>query len=127
MANAKKQLTANQKEKLAIEIIECLQKKNMFNMVNIWVNNNKLSDDEHPGDTKASTRYGDYYIAADKNPADVVEYSNADTITMTFEGPLYHALNYGSDRTGNDLNKIFAKYGLYFEQGYAWSLAAYEN
>lgn len=46
---------------------------------------------------------------------------------MTFEGPLYDVLNYGDGTTENELRTFFEDYGLYYELGYAWSLATYEN
>ena len=48
---------------------------------------------------------------------------------MTFEGPLYEALNYGGYdenpwQTEEELTAIFRKYGLYYELGNAWNLTA---
>ena len=47
--------------------------------------------------------------------------------SVTFEGELYDAMNYNefgsniAEKIRNDLGE----YGLYFEQGYAWSLHVY--
>ena len=51
-------------------------------------------------------------------------YSNDDTITCTFEGPVYEEMNY---RTAlrEDLNTMLDQYGLYFENGHAWSFSLY--
>lgn len=45
---------------------------------------------------------------------------------MTFEGPMYHDTNYGSERILTAIDKKANAYGLYTELGYAWSLALYE-
>ena len=71
-----------------------------------------------------------FYDEGEFNVGEYVEYFNADTVTLTFEGPLYTAYNgYGDDgyKAVDDIDRILAKYGLYAEQGYAWSLAAYED
>jgi len=54
-------------------------------------------------------------------------YGNEADVSLTFEGPLYEALNYGEwggFREGGAVD-FFAetarKYGYFFEQGYAWS------
>lgn len=69
------------------------------------------------------------YEYEDKNPKDYFEYGNPDTLSMSFEGPLYHALNgyvNGWTKLESQFAKLFEKYGLYYEMGYAWSLSAYE-
>ena len=64
------------------------------------------------------------------NPKDYVEYSS-DFLTMTFEGPFYHVMNYYSptkycDKLIAEFDEICKKYGKYHELGYAWSLALYD-
>lgn len=60
------------------------------------------------------------------------KYYNDDTITMTFEGSLYHVLNYMMDnfdycdKKVNEFSDILKKYNYYYEQGYAWNLALYD-
>jgi hypothetical protein len=63
-----------------------------------------------------------------KNPKDYFEYANPDTLSMSFEGPLYDVLNAyvsGWTKLEQQFSKLFKKYGLYYEMGYAWSLSAY--
>lgn len=126
-----KKLTLKQKDKLILDIINYLQQKDLFFMIDIYYNNKRISSDEpitkHTNETceEKSTKQGPYYIT--ENVGCPCEYSNPKTITMTFEGPLYNALNYGSGRIENELQEIFKKYDLYFEMGYAWSLTAYQN
>lgn len=55
-----------------------------------------------------------------------VEYANDETITITFEGALYHLVNYGSMSLMNKFSKLLEKYGYYYELGYAWSMSLYE-
>lgn len=120
-----KLITTENMEALAVEIIEFLQERDMFQDVNIYCNNKCLSSRQLANSDKAETKLGVYYISGNCSTASVVEYNNPSTITMTFEGPLYHALNYGPAKTEDSFRKLFNKYGLYFELGYAWSLAAY--
>ena len=69
----------------------------------------------------------DHLIEYEADPENCLEYFNKETVTMSFEGPLYHLLNYESYRHEyKEFSDIFKKYGLYFEFGYAWSLSAYE-
>lgn len=65
-------------------------------------------------------------VLPDMDPHAYTEYAG-DILTMTFEGPLYDALNYGepSWRTEEELTAIFRKYGLYFEMGHTWDLSSY--
>ena len=50
---------------------------------------------------------------------------------MTFEGPLYEALNYGewggykAGGAVDFLTETSRKYGFYYERGYAWSAHFY--
>ena len=67
------------------------------------------------------------------NVEDYLEYSNPDTVSMSFEGELNHILNGACsdlelmDRVLEDLSKLFDKYDMYYEMGDAWNLTTYEN
>jgi hypothetical protein len=61
------------------------------------------------------------------NVKDYLEYGNPDTISMSFEGPLYEVINYTGGRFLDDFNDIIKSYGYYYEQGHAWNLALFEN
>ena len=119
------------KERFATKIIEWLAKRELWYEVAIYVNGKCYSADGYDK-TKNPVRLqtpkdGVTYYATDvPDPTVIVEYANPDLITMTFEGPLYQALNYDSD-TEQAFMDLFEKHGLYFEYGYAWSLSAYEN
>lgn len=69
------------------------------------------------------------YEYEDKNPLDYFEYANPDTLSMSFEGRLNHALNAyieGWIEIEEAFIDIFNKHGYYYEMGYSWSLSAYE-
>ena len=55
--------------------------------------------------------------------------ANTNTLSMSFEGPLYHVLNRyvrGWTKLESELQKLFEKHGYYYEMGHAWNLSAYE-
>lgn len=116
------------------EIFQILHKQNADEMVNFYVNGKHFSTDkgegfiEHQFLDKQTNTTMCYY--EDRHPCDVtkqIEYNNPETITMTFEGPMYHDVNYGSGKILEQIDKKAKKYGLYSELGYAWSLALYEE
>lgn len=119
------------KERFAMKIIEWLAKRDLWDEVAIYVNGKCYfadSYDKTKNPMRLQTPKGGvtYYATDVPDPTVIVEYANPELITMTFEGPLYQALNYDSD-TEQAFMDLFDKHGLYFEYGYAWSLSAYEN
>ena len=71
----------------------------------------------------------DLYEYENRNPLDYFEYANPKTLSMSFEGSLYHVLNGyvpGWVKLEEEFNQLFKKYDLYFELGNAWNLAAYK-
>lgn len=124
--NKTKKLTNKQLDKLAVDLIIFLQQHDLFYMVNIYVNNKMLTDNRMKGSEMKTTPFGPYYIINDINPKDKIEYANPETITVTFEGPLYHFINYeGEHSLYKQLCNLFERHGLYLEQGYPWSFALY--
>lgn len=89
-----------------------LKKGQKFHMLTV-INNPKVAKEK-------------FYVTDNVTAKKYIEYANEDLITMSFEGPLYHEINYGNGKTYDDLRTFFEKRGLYFELGYAWSLATYE-
>lgn len=70
------------------------------------------------------------YEYENKNPKDYFEYANPDTLSMSFEGSLYHVLNgyvSGWVKLEHQFAKLFEKYDVYYEMGYAWSLSVYHT
>lgn len=135
MSNVKTKVTPAKLMKLAEEMIDFMTKRELFYDVFIYVNNKRIASNiyssDHPEkyEKKTTAKGSEYYISKDAyKGSDYVEYANDDTITMTFEGPFYHEYNgnYGSYKIQEAFDKLPEKYGLFFEQGYAWSLSAYE-
>ncbi len=120
-----KEITSESMDALTLEIIEFLQQNQLFQDVNIFCNNKRFSSSYSAGSEMVKGQLAVYYITDSCNVAEIVEFNNPNTITMTFEGPLYMVLNYGPAKTEAEFLKLFTKYGLYYELGYAWSLAAY--
>lgn len=115
-------------ERCVEDLIKWLAAKELFQDVNIYANGLCYSSNMH-GDCACDetiTPHATVFIRKEPNPETIVEYFNPKLINMTFEGPLYHALNYGY-RVEPQLNEFFEKRGLYFEYGYAWSLSTYMN
>lgn len=112
-----KKPTPSQIKKLALEIREFLIDRDMWIDTRIYFNG--VAFDSDTGETLDNM-----------NPRDYTEYAG-DILTMTFEGPLYEALNYGDDgnygswRIQEQLEELFRKYGLYYELGHAWDLSAF--
>lgn len=128
MSKKYSEITPENMEKLAMQLIDYFSKKELFYDMNIYVNNKSYSSDNYDHDAELHlTDKGTKYYA--KNGIDIakqVEYSNPDTITMTFEGPLYDLINYHDYNFVEKLSKrFFNKYNLYLDQGYAWSMAAF--
>ena len=66
------------------------------------------------------------FIIEDDDPSRCFEWTG-NFVCLSTEGWLYDALNYGNGKAEDQLWKICQKYGKYFERGYAWSLALYDN
>jgi len=119
-----KRLTEKQVEELAKEIRKFLLDRHLWVDVKIYFNGKSF--DTHD---KVS---GKFYYNDDKNlvvnkndkPEDYFEYVNPDHIlSMSFEGDLYDLINYNMfPKTLEDFDKIFEKYGVYYEIGNSWNL-----
>lgn len=118
----KKKLTKELIEKFANEIMAYLEKYGLDSDVSIYYNNKRMKNkyDWRNPDTPPKR-----IIEEDICPRDYFEYINYNHIlSMSFEGPLYDSLNYSGYKEAG-LNKIFEKYGTYWEMGNAWNLSAY--
>lgn len=123
-----KPVTPENMEKLMLKILKVLVQEEANMMVNFYVNGKHYATDQSPGFIPRSLPDGTLYYE-DPSPCDVtkqIEYNNPKTITMTFEGPMYHDINYRSNRIGQAIDRLAAPYGLFSELGFAWSLALYE-
>ena len=119
---------ANMRE-LAIQLIDYFQEIGCWFDMGIYVDNERWASQGYDSDDeKHVTEKGtEYYVEKNVDIKSRLEYSNPDTISMYFEGPLYHLINYEDYDFLNKLEKKFMEpYNLYFEQGYAWSATAYQ-
>lgn len=125
MAQTKKKHTKKELESLAIKIIDFCCKHHMFTDVNIYVGDYVYSPEPKNNNSKKfiTNRKSTYYVTYGVPD---VDYSNPETITMTFEGTMYDVMNYGDGKLAEELKSIFAEYGLYYELGHAWSLSAWD-
>ena len=119
-------------ETLAKEIYDFLIAKDMWQDVRIYFNNKAFSTDNGNSGNRQFRYNGEPFVLENINPQDFFEYAvtpEKHILSMSFEGPLYEALNYGN--YGNDFyesfQKLFKKHGLYFELGHAWNLTCYEG
>lgn len=63
------------------------------------------------------------------NPKEYFEYANPNTLSMSFEGPLYHVLNAyvpGWIELAEEFGDLFRKHNYYYELGHAWNLSVYD-
>lgn len=114
--------------KLMESIMLYLYKQNATDMVNFYVNEKHYSTEKHENYIKHDLGNNQFYWE-DPQPCNVekqIEYNNPKTITMTFEGPMYHDINYGKCKILTQIKKLAKPYNLYPELGYAWSLTLYE-
>lgn len=117
-------------ERCAFEIINFLIRHELWQDTCVYANGKRYTcyDGEHH---QYDSTWDCVFREDDKNPRDYVEYAS-DFLTMTFEGPFYNIVNYYSpakycDKILNEFNDILKKYKKYYELGYAWSLALYDD
>ncbi len=113
---------------MAEELVDLLTQEELFDEINIYVNNTRYSSEKTKNAERQTTaKMGNAYWRTENVRAeDVVgEYANPDTLTMTFEGMLYDLLTDGNPGVEGKLQSLFERYGYYLEYGYAWSLAIY--
>lgn len=116
-------------ETLAREIYEWCMKNDLWHDCCIYFNGKAWAswDTWHDEDGKEIDKC--LYEYEDRNPKEYFEYANPDTLSMSFEGPLYHVLNAyvpGWIATTEEFGDIFRKHGYYYELGHAWNLSVYE-
>jgi hypothetical protein len=129
MADQKsKPVTPENMRHLAENLIDFFAKEEVWSDMCVYVDGEAWKSDNYKKEyEKTTTRKGtEYYVKKDVDIAKQLEYSNPKTVTITFEGPLYDIINNVDYDYADKLSDKFLKeYGLYFEQGYAWSMAAY--
>ena len=124
---ADKKLLRTKDEKLAKDIIDYLLKKQIFDDTFIYVNGKRYGTYDGEKDYHYGTdTWDDVYVEDNKNPKNYFEFAG-DHLSMSFEGFLYDALNYGFEwdsKIPDELLEIFHKHGYYYELGNAWNLTA---
>ena len=109
-------------EQLAKEIYDVLLANEMWIDVSIYYNGKRMSSS-----CGNNFRYnGEPFIEEDINPKDYFEYCG-NILSMSFEGPVYQAINYNGGDIVDQLDAVFKKHGLYYELGDAWNLSLYKN
>jgi hypothetical protein len=118
-------------EKCAEEIINWLLSKGIFDDTFVYVNGKRYGTYDGEGKYHYGTdSWDDVYVEDNQNPKNYFEYAG-DFLSMSFEGPLYDALNYSwefevYEKWAEELANICEKYGKYFELGNAWNLSLYD-
>lgn len=121
-------MTKTQIEKLRTAIVALLTEYDILGDCTIyangkrWIYGYKVSDDAY--ELVLTEKVEDNI-----DVKEYLEYCNPDTISMTFDGSgLYGILNYDIDDRGfiERFNALLKEYGLYYEQGFAWSLSLYK-
>lgn len=127
-----KQITPENMYNLSLEIADFLKSKELWDGIHIYVANKCIKSEKDMFDRndyieKVSPNGTKYFEKDDVDVTEKIEYCNKDTITITFEGSLYSVINYNDFDFIDKMNRKFLDdYGLYFEQGHAWSMAAYK-
>lgn len=123
----RKKLSDITKKQLIDDIISYLYKYDAVSDVVLYAGNRRYVFTENTDCELYVHKAGPVYISSEKiDVTRYVKYSNPDTVTMTFEGELYRIINeYSNSHACREFRHIFKKYGCYYEQGYAWSLAVY--
>lgn len=116
-------------ELLAKDIYKWCVKKDLWGDNIIYFNGKAWSSSSEWSGVQGKEIAENLYEYEGKNPKDYFEFGNPDTLSMSFEGSLNHVLNgyvRGWTKLESQFANLFAKYGLYYEMGYSWSLSAYE-
>lgn len=120
-------LSAEQIEQMAVEIREFLLDNGLWVDVDIYFNGRRFSTHD-----KAAGKY--YYndrehlvVEENEDPKRYFEYVAEDHIlSMSFEGMLCEILYYGEcPAVKREFDKIFEKYGVYYEFGHHWNFTCY--
>jgi hypothetical protein len=115
-------LTPASKLKIFNSIVKLLGSMNLLQGITILYDNKRVMFDWY---TLIPT------IEEGKQATDYCEYSNNDTLTITFDGGnLWDVMNqsYGIeeyDKLDAELSKILKPHNLHYEMGHSWSLSLY--
>lgn len=107
-------------ERLAQEIYDVLLNNRMWMDISIYYNGKRMS-------TSSGNQYrynGEPFIEEGVSPKDYFQYCG-NILSMSFEGPLYEAINYKGGPVVDQLEEVFGRHGLHHEMGDAWNLSLY--
>ena len=119
----------NRNEALAIDIYDWCKKHHLWGDNTIYFDGKAFSSSKEWHGELGKKIDEDLYEYDNRNPLNYFEYANPDTLSMSFEGPLYEVLNAyvrGWVKLEAEFLKLFEKHGYYYELGHAWNLSAYE-
>lgn len=128
-SSGKNPLTKEQTEELAQAIYQLLLRHEMWIDVRIYYNNKCMKTSFIDDSGKESFRYnGEPFVVEDVDPRGYFPYVGP-TLSMSFEGPMYTAMNYGEGYDGflAEFNALLSQFGLYYELGNTWNLSVYPN
>ena len=120
---------ANKNEQLAKDIYNWCKKKKLWEDCCIYFDGKAWASWNEWHEEYGKKINEDLYEFENRNPKEYFEYVNSETLSMSFEGPLYDVLNAyvpGWVKKEDEFRKLFEKYGFYYELGNAWNLSAYE-
>ena len=71
-------------------------------------------------------------IIKDVKATDYFQYGNDDTVSVSFEGPMYEVFEYGWSNKGqqailDEFIELIDSLGVWYERGNAWNLSIYEE
>jgi hypothetical protein len=123
-----KEITQSDLKSMTHEILKSLIENNVTTDVCLYAMDRKFRFEKAPGFIPYKDIPGVFISDSEVDVRHCVEYCNPELITMTFEGDLYYYINERPElKPVTDLNNILKKYGCYYEQGFAWSLAVYPD
>lgn len=113
-------------EELAFKIRDLLLKHQMWIDTTIYYNGKAISTNDRNGNF-GYNEPDKLFVLENMDPRDYFEYVGY-ILSMSFEGPLYDAINYGDDSNAvKELTALFDEYGLYYELGNAWNLSLFRK
>lgn len=105
-------------EKIGQALIEYVQKHEFGTCTTIYFNNKRIRFDDAT----------EYTTTTNINVRDYLEYSNPQTVSMSYEGFMYNMFNYNEFPNAlEELHKIIDSFGYYTEFGHAWNFSLYEK
>ncbi len=120
----------NKMEALAKDIYDWCIKNDLWGDCCIYFNGKAWASWDNWHDENGIKIADRLYEFQSRNPKEYFEYANPDTLSMSFEGSLYHVLNAyvpGWVKLEKEFLDIFQKHGVYYEMGHAWNLSVYKN